>query len=140
MTKKNHKLWLKVTAIAVIGYALLFFLGTIKILEEPIRFVLDFSSFPIDNQQNYDAPTTVFLSALLGGILFGWGMMIWLLSEKLYDKAPEEVRRVVLISILCWFVIDNLGSVLSGNLNNAFTNIILLLLLVGPLWKAAKDS
>ncbi len=138
MTTKFHKGWLKVTAIAIITYAIFFFLGTISNTEASIEFILDFSSWPLDGKQNYDAPTTVFLSALLGGILLGWGILIWLLSSRIYDKAPEEIRKIVLISLLSWFVIDSLGSIFSGNLNNAIANILLLLVLVGPLWKAAK--
>jgi formate/nitrite transporter FocA (FNT family) len=140
MTKNTHKIWLKVTAISIFGYAVLFFLGTIKNFCKPIEFILDFSSFPLDRFQNYDAPTTVFLSALLGGILFGWGMMILLLSIKLYDKSPEQVRQIVLISLLSWFIVDSIGSTFSGNVNNVVTNIGLLLLLVGPLWMPAKEE
>ena len=139
MTKKIHKLWLKVAAIAIFGYAFLFSLGAIKMFEEPIRFVLDISSFPLDNVQNYDAPTTVFLSAIIGGVLAGWGAMIWLLSVWFYDKSPEQVRKTVLIGILTWFFVDSFGCIISGDVNNAITNIFLLLLLVGPLWKIAKE-
>lgn len=139
MSKTTHKLWLKIAAAAIFCYAFLFFLGTIKGTNQFIQLVLDFSSWPLDGRQNYDAPTTVFLSALLGGILFGWGLLIWLLSTRIYDKAPEQTRKIVLISFLSWFLIDSLGSFLSGNVNNSIANIFLLLLLVGPLWKPAKE-
>jgi formate/nitrite transporter FocA (FNT family) len=138
MTKKMHKTWLKVTSISIFGYAFLFFLGTIKNFCKPIEFVLDLSSFPLDKLQRYDSPTSIFLSALLGGILFGWGMLIFLLSNKIFDQAPEQVRKIVLTSILSWFVVDSLASVFSGNINNVITNVALLLLLVGPLWKPAR--
>lgn len=139
MTKKFHKLWLKVTAAAIFGYAFLFSVGAIKMFEEPIRFVLDISCFPLDNIQNYDASTTVFLSAILGGVLAGWGIMIWLMSVWFYDKSPEQVRKTVLIGVLSWFLVDSFGCIISGNGSNAVTNVILLLILVGPLWKTAKE-
>jgi formate/nitrite transporter FocA (FNT family) len=139
MTKRIHKLWLKVTAVAIFGYAFLFSLGTIKMFEEPIRFILDISSFPLDNAQNYDAPTTVFLSAIIGGVLAGWGVMIWLMSVWFYDKSPEEVRKTVLIGLLVWFFVDSFGCIISGDSNNAMTNVVLLLFLVGPLWRNARE-
>ena len=139
MTKKIHKLWLKVTATALFSYAFLFALGAIKKFEEPIRFVLDISNFPLDNVENYNAPTTVLLSAIIGGILAGWGIMIWLMSVWFYDKSPEQVRKTVLISTLTWFFVDSIACIVSGNVSNAITNVPLLLMLVGPLWKTAKE-
>jgi hypothetical protein len=97
-------------------------------------------SFPIDGVQNYEAPTTRFLSALTGGFLFGWGVMIACLSVWVYDKAPEAVRRTVLVGVLSWFFLDSAGSIASGNSSNAFFNVLVLLLAVGPLWFPAKDT
>lgn len=139
MTHKTHKLWLKITAISIIAYAILFFIGTLKQAEKIIEFVLDFSSYPVDGLQNYDSNSTIFLSALLGGILFGWGILIWFLSTKIYDLAPEQTRKIVLISLLSWFFIDGLGCIFSGNSANVIANILLLLILVGPLWKPATE-
>lgn len=139
MTHKVHKLWLKVTSVAIFAYAFLFSIGAIKMLEEPIRFVLDISNFPLDNVQNYNAPTTVFLSAIIGGVLAGWGIMIWLMSVWFYDKSPEQVRRIILIGILTWFFVDSIACIASGNFNNAITNVLLLFMLVGPLWQTAKE-
>jgi len=139
MKHKTHKIWLKITAISIITYAILFFLGTLKQTNRIIEVVLDISSYPIDGLQNYNENSTIFLSALLGGILFGWGILIWFLSSKLYDLAPEQTRKIVLISLLSWFIIDSLGSVFSGNSSNVIANIFLLLILVGPLWKPVKE-
>ncbi len=138
MTQKFHKFWLKITAIVVGSFGPVFFLGTIISTSEPARWTLDLLSFPIDGVQNYEATTTKFLSALTGGFLLGWGVMIWCLSSWVYDKAPEPVRKTVLVSLLSWFVLDSSGSIASGNSSNAFFNIIILLVAVGPLWKSAK--
>ncbi|TMM53610.1 hypothetical protein FEE95_17050 [Maribacter algarum] len=139
MSGKTHKIWLKISSILSMLYAALFFLGSIPKTKGAIEFVLDISSWPFDNVQNYDANTTEFLSAISGGILFGWAILIWLLSSKIYDLAPEQVRKIVLISLLSWFVVDSSGSIFSGNSNNAVTNIFLLIILVGPLWVPAKN-
>jgi len=138
MTNKIHKLWLKITAVSIILYSILFFLGTIQEMNEAVQLVLDISSWPIDKAQNYNANSTVFLSALLGGVLFGWGILIWFLSSKIYDIVPEKTRKIVLFSLLSWFIIDSLGSMFSGNSNNLIANIFLLIVLVGPLWVPTK--
>lgn len=138
-THKFHKFWLKITAIVVGSFGPIFFLGTMVPTSEPARLTLDLLSWPIDGATTYTSPDTRFLSALTGGFLLGWGVMIWLLSVWVYDKAPEAVRKTVLIGILSWFFLDSTGSIASGNASNALFNVAVLLLAVGPLWRAAKD-
>jgi hypothetical protein len=97
MSLKFHKFWLKVTAIIVGSFGPVFFLGTMIETMEPARLTLDILSWPIDGIPNYQSPDTRFLSALTGGFLLGWGVMIWFLSVWVYDKAPEAVRRTCVI-------------------------------------------
>jgi len=140
MTQKLHKSYLKITAFVIGSFGPIFFLGTMLPTSEPARWTLDFLSLPIDGIQNYEAATTRFLSALTGGFLFGWGVCIWFLQKWVYDKAPDEVRKSVVAGILAWFVLDSAGSVASGNVSNAFINIIVLLIAVGPLWMPANKN
>ena len=140
MSHKFHKLWLKVTAIVVGSFGPIFFLGTMASASEPARLTLDILSWPLDGIQTYASPDTRFLSALTGGFLFGWGVMIWCLSTWVYDAAPEAVRRTVLAGILAWFVLDSAGSIASGTTSNAVFNVFVLLLAVGPLWLPVRES
>lgn len=139
MTHKFHKFWLKITAVVIGSFGPVFFLGTMASTLEPARLTLDLLSWPLDGATTYAAPDTRFLSALTGGFLFGWGVMVWCLSSWVYDKAPESVRKTVLTGLLSWFVLDSLGSIASGNTSNAIFNLFVLLLAVGPLWRPARD-
>ncbi len=136
---KFHKIYLKITAIVVGSFGPVFFFGTMLETSDLASWSLDLLSWPVDGIQVFTEPTTRFLSALTGGFLFGWGVMIWCLSVWVYDKAPEFVRKSVLIGLLSWFFLDSAGSIASGNTSNAFFNIIVLLLAVGPLWFSARD-
>lgn len=140
MTHDFHRFWLKITAIVIGSFGPIFFLGTMEPTIEPIRFSLDLLSWPIDGKQTYEHPDTRFLSALTGGFLLGWGVMIWRLSGTVYDAAPEGVRKAVLTGALAWFFLDSAGSIVSGNASNAAFNIIVLLVAVGPLWVPARDT
>ena len=135
MTHGFHRFWLKITAIVVGSFGPIFFLASMPDFIEPARWTLDLLSWPLDGQQTYSSPDTRFLSALAGGFLLGWGVLIWCLSAWVYDKAPEGVRRSVLLGLLAWFVLDSAGSVASGNPSNALFNLLILLLAVGPLWR-----
>lgn len=134
-----HKFWLKITAIVVGSFGPVFFLGTMEPTLEPARLTLDLLSWPIDGATTYASPDTRFLSALTGGFLLGWGVMIWCLSVWVYDLAPEFVRRSVMAGILSWFFLDSAGSIASGNVSNALFNVLVLLLAAGPLWVKAKE-
>jgi len=116
-----------------------FSLGTVLSVSEPARWTLDVLSWPIDGMQNYEAATTRFLTALTGGFLLGFGVCIFCLQKWVYDKAPNETRKAVVTGLLAWFILDSLGSIASGNAINAFFNIIVLFIAVGPLWKPAKS-
>ena len=139
MTRQFHKFWLKITAIVVGSFGPVFFLGSMPGTMEPARFTLDLLSWPLDGATTFLSPDTRFLSALTGGFLLGWGVMIWSLSTWVYDAAPEGVRKTVLTGVLAWFLLDSAGSIASGNASNALFNVVVLLIAVGPLWRPAKD-
>jgi hypothetical protein len=140
MSQAFHKFWLKITGVVVASFAPIFFLGAIESLAEPARFVTDLLSWPLDGMQSFAEPTTRFVSAVTGGLLLGWGVMIWFLSGPVYDAAPEGVRRVVVIGLLSWFVLDSTGSFLSGNASNAAFNVFVLVLAIGPLWRPVAQQ
>ncbi|MCA9835665.1 MAG: hypothetical protein KC422_02075 [Trueperaceae bacterium] len=139
MSHKIHKFWLLISAILIGIFGPIFALGTVLSTSELARWTLDLLSWPVDGQQTYSDPTTRFLSALTGGFLFGWGVMVWCLRQWVYDIAAEGVRRSLLMGVLAWFFLDSAGSIASGNPSNAFFNIIILILVVGPMWRPAKD-
>lgn len=138
MSQQFHKFWLLITAFVVWSFGPVFFLGTMPATAEPARWTLDLLGWPLDGVQSFADPNTRFLSALTGGFLFGWGIMIVALRAWVYDAAPEGVRRAVLAGILAWFVVDSAGSITSGNPSNALFNVAVLLIAVGPLWRPAK--
>lgn len=137
-TQRFQKTWLKVTAVIVGSFAPVFFLGSMPATMEPARLTLDLLSWPADGGTTYASPDTRFLSALTGGFLLGWGVLIWCLAAWVHDLAPEPVRRTVLASLLAWCALDSAGSILSGNASNALFNLVVLAVAVGPLWRPAR--
>jgi hypothetical protein len=105
----------------------------------PARLTLDLLGWRLNHPSNYDAIDTRFLSALSGGFLLGWGVMIWCLSSWVYPLASDAVRRTVVASLLAWFCLDSAGSIASGTPSNAAFNVVVLILAVGPLWRKARD-
>ena len=139
-TRATHKFWLRITAIVIGSFGPVFFLGTMLSTAEPARWTLDLLDWPLDGVQTFAEPTTRFLSALTGGFLLGWGVMVWMLASRVYDLAPEPTRLAVLIGLMSWFVLDSAGSIASGAASNAGFNLLVLLAAVGPLWRPARED
>lgn len=140
MTQDFHKFWLKITAIVIGSFGPICFLGTMDATSEPARLTLDLLSWPVDGRETYTNSDTKLLSALLGGFLLGWGVMIWRVSGSVYDAAPEDVRQAVVTGLLAWFLLDSAGSIAGGHASNALFNVAILLLAVGPMWRPAQNT
>lgn len=136
-TRAFHKFWLNISAFVIAGFGPVLFLGTMPAFNEPARWGLDLLAWPLDGFPSYQSEEIWFLSALTGGFLLGWGVMVWCLKTWVYDLTPEGVRKTLLVSVLSWFVLDSTGSITSGNWPNALWNILVLLLIVGPMWRPA---
>lgn len=140
MSHEFHKLWLKVAAVAIAAFGPIFFLGTMEATSEPARWSMDLLAWPLDGATTFDHPDTRFLSALTGGFLLGWGVMVWRLSGRAYDAAPEDVRKSLLAGAFAWFALDSAGSVTSGAASNVLFNVVVLVIVIGPLWRPAKPA
>lgn len=99
-THQFHKFWLLISGFVIAFGGPLFTLGTMEATSELARLGLDILSWPIDGAQTFSDPTTRFLSALTGGFLVGWGVMVWCLRAIVYDDAPEGVRKSLLIGAI----------------------------------------
>lgn len=140
MTRALHKLWLKIAALIVAIGGPIFFLGTMEPTVEAARLTLDILAWPLDGAQTAADSDARFLLALSGGFLMGWGVLIWMLSGRVYDAAPEAVRVAVVTGFCSWFVLDSAGSILSGHAANAVWNVVVLLSAIGPMWLPAKED
>jgi hypothetical protein len=134
-----HKSWLLVTAIVIGGFGPVFSLATLPSWDILAELSLDLLAWPIDGTQRYADASMRFLSALTGGFLFGWGVMILCLRQWVYDVAPEPTRRAIVAGLLAWFVLDSAGSIAAGVPSNAVFNVLVLLLCVGPLWRPTSS-
>lgn len=139
-SRRVHKSWLVVTAIVVGAFGPIFSLATKGATDELARLTLDLLAWPVDGEQEYADGSMRFLSALTGGFLFGWGVMILGLRQWVYDLAPDQTRRAIVAGLVAWFLLDSAGSLSAGVPSNAMFNLPVLLIAVGPLWKPARSD
>lgn len=137
MTLDKRILALKVLAVLLlIGPGLLMVTAPVTGLGSWVEAFLDLAHQPWDGGQSIAEGGAPLLNAILGGILVGFGVMIWQVAGKLLQVNEPLGRSIILTALLCWFVTDSLGSVLAGAWFNAVINLaILISLLIPLLWR-----
>ncbi|MEH6525927.1 MAG: hypothetical protein V7723_07615 [Sneathiella sp.] len=136
MSQQATIIWLKTATVLLIIFGLLGLTGTMAVTLWPSQLFIDLAFWPVDGGPDGSGPATRLMFGIFGGVLTGWGVLIWLVVTRLYAREPALARRMILISVCSWFVLDSLGSILSGGAMNAVYNIGFLLMFVIPLWRA----
>ena len=60
--------------------------------------------------------------AIGGGLMVSWGVMMWLIADRLYPREPEMARNMIKIGVATWFVVDSAASIAAGAPMNALFN------------------
>ncbi len=132
--------WLKIGSAITIAFGLLFAAAAVPALQAPTAYLLDLIYFPVDGTPKLTGPAPRLLSAIAGGLMAGWGVMLWVVATELLPANPRLGRRLFLFGIGAWFLIDSLMSVAAGAVVNAFFNLGFLLLFCLPVWNLRGDA
>lgn len=123
----------------LIAFGIVGVLSAYAPLSAPIGTVLDAAFWPIDGGQGAEASETRLLLAILGGITFGWGVMIWQLAGAPLARNPDLIRPILRNAVLAWFVMDSTGSLLAGSPLNVAANVVLAAMFLIPLQRGARS-
>ena len=131
---------LKFGAALLIGFGVLFVLSAWPPLAAPMTLLVDLFAWPLDGEQTLAAEATRLALAIGGGVLAGWGGMIWLIATRLGERDPELARSLVLGPVVVWFVLDCFGSIAAGVPLNVVLNLGFLALFFAAFRGEAKPS
>lgn len=131
--------WLKLNSIFIMLLGLLVAFGAHPATALPATWLTDLVFFPFDGAQSLDAPSARVLASIAGGVMVGWGVMIWLVLDRLMPVDPRLARLLLIESTLAWFVVDSTGSFVSGATVNVVLNTVLMLAIVLPAWRLGAD-
>ena len=135
MDQKTTQRWLKFGSALTILFGILIAAASTPLGAEPARFLADLIFFPIDGAQHLAASETRLISAIGGGVMAGWGVLLWMISTHLFPSDDALATKLIVSSIVTWFVIDGVGSIVAGAPLNAVFNVSFLLIFCIPLWR-----
>ncbi len=135
MTQETTLRWLKFGSALTIFFGLMVAAAATPLGAAPTEFLADLIFFPIDGAQNVAAAETRLMNAIGGGVMAGWGVLLWMLSTHLFPRDQGLAAKLIITSIVTWFVIDSSGSILAGAPLNAVFNVSFLLVFCVPLWR-----
>lgn len=124
--------WLQVACIAVAA------LGAFMILSPAgtralFGYLVLGSASAMNSFQGPAAGYVGLLHVVLGAVLLGWGVALFLVVQFFYRLQPLLVCRLVAISVAFWAVPDTAYSLWSGYWQNAVLNAVFIAAFVPPL-------
>lgn len=132
----------RVRLVTINAFALLILPGLLMVagLALPVMVLveafLDLAHLPVDGGQPVDSDAARLLNAILGGVLVGFGTLIWRVGDTVFRSDPETGAALIVPAAAAWFVTDSLGSILAGAWFNAVINLAILAALLFPvLWR-----
>ncbi|NWF95855.1 MAG: hypothetical protein HXY34_06900 [Candidatus Thorarchaeota archaeon] len=73
------------------------------------------------------------LSGVIGGTMFGWGLLLTMLSLRLQRVDQDWAWAALAVSAIGWFIVDTTATVLVRSLTNTILNLTILLVILPPL-------
>lgn len=139
MTHQTSLTALKFASGFVIVFAALNIASLTTSLSIVMDLFIDFVFLPLDGAQLVDSDAARLWIGISGGLLAGWGLMTWLVTDRVYSRDPAAGRAIILPSILAWFIVDGIGSVAAGAWFNVIVNAAILMMFLIPLLLVRSD-
>ena len=131
---------LKLASALVVGVGLVLALAAYPASVGIIALLADGIFWPLDGRPSLDAPAARLLAAISGGVMVGWGAMLWLVATRILPSDPMLAATLVRTSLLAWFAIDSMASILASAPLNVVLNVAFLAAFLLPLGALARQS
>ncbi|MBM1220099.1 hypothetical protein JQU17_09390 [Ponticoccus sp. SC2-23] len=139
MTHASARKLVKLTALLIIALpGIPLALAAVPTLAGPAN--LFFGLALLGGETAITEPAGRLVVAILGGVVAGWGTLVWLVADRLYARDPALAGSMLLISASVWFVIDSTASVIAGAPFNVVLNLLLAAVVFGPILLARRAT
>lgn len=127
---------LKLAAVVTMGFGAIIMLGAHPTTDIALRFMNSFIFLaPFDTAARIINDDGTLLSAVLGGVMIGWGAMIWQVTQHVLPENPRLAKRLILPPLTLWFIADSSASLVSAAPFNVVLNIAFFAMFLLPLFR-----
>jgi hypothetical protein len=139
MTRDFTIRWLGFMSLFVIGFGLFVASGAHPLTSGALGWATDLIFFPVDGGESLASSEGRLYAAITGGVMVGWGVMMWQLVTRLLSVEAHLVRTMLLSSAFAWYAVDSAGSLAAGAPLNVVANTVMLLAIVVPAWRIGRS-
>jgi hypothetical protein len=124
-------LWLRLASLATITTGIVASLASHPNGDLIWRVLFDLlKGFDLQRATSF-TPDNYATNAVLGGVMIGWGVMMFHLS--FVGVFNERLRGIFIKSLVAWFISDSAGSFAAGLPGNILLNVVFILMFLPPL-------
>ncbi|UWQ60132.1 excinuclease ABC subunit A [Leisingera caerulea] len=124
---------LKTVSVLSAAFGLAMVLALATPLSQALGFFLDLAFLPLDGGQALQPGAASLMTAISGGLMCGFCVLIYLVTEHVYSRDAALGRRLLLPALIAWYIPDSLGSFAAGAWFNVVMNSAFLALFLVPL-------
>jgi hypothetical protein len=106
--------------------------ASVPALAGPWTLLMDIVRWPVDGAQNAASDEARILSAIGGGVICGWAMILYGLAVGPIARGDRDARGLFVTSVLTWFAIDSTASFAAGWPGNVVMNLLFAAMLLMP--------
>lgn len=133
MSPKNSAKTIRIVAILFIIFAIIWGLAPYQAINAPSRVLLDILDWPFGDASPTFTGSEMWLSSIGAGLTAAISIMLIGIVAPAVEKSDRKTARVTILAFIIWYIVDSVGSVVSGIPSNAFFNLILLIAILIPL-------
>jgi hypothetical protein len=115
--------WLQVSCLLTSAIGLVAAAGSHPATEEPWRLLFDVLSWPVDGHPAGFSPESAALSAVSGGVMVGWGVLMFGVVSGPIARGDRGMCNAMIACVVSWFLVDSAGSLLAGLPGNVALNV-----------------
>jgi hypothetical protein len=135
-SRRTCLLWLRLASLITIGTGIIASLASHPDGDFIWRVLFDLLKGFDPLRATSFTPDNYATNAVLGGVMIGWGVMMFCLSSA--PMFNEQMRAIFSKSLLAWFICDSAGSYAAGLPGNVLLNVVFILMFLPPLFSLKK--
>lgn len=133
MTLATAAKWLRGASVATASTGLMATAASHPATQGPWLLLFDLLDWPMNGHPSGFTEQAHQLNAVMGGLMVGWGTMMYALCGDVLERSPVAVSRCMLGGVLSWFVVDSAGSLVANPPGNVVLNVLFLGMFAPPL-------